>query len=123
MNNAIENASAVKFQAAVAAVKLSAVPVMSTDRSIARKEQAALCRKLFSKLGLKGASVTAPNYSMAQSVRVSLPKLDWDDNGPNNQANRAADDKVCQILAIAFPNHDNRSDYSTDYFDYKWSIR
>lgn len=121
------------------------VPVMATDRFIPRKEQAALARKLFKSLGLRGISVTTPNYSMASSVYVTLPELpredsDFEFNGHNYQneswsdmpndvpakaktaARNEASRKVGAILEIAFPNHDDRSDYQSDYFDSCWSI-
>lgn len=131
--------------AGLAGVNEAAIPVMSRDRSIPRKEQAALARKLFKQLGLKGISVTAPNYSMAQSVNVNLPRIPVQDSDfvcdgvdysnhsysdmpadcrarQISRANYAAEMKVGEILARAFPNHDDRSDSMTDYFDYCWSI-
>lgn len=39
-------------------------------RSATRKERAAMVRALFRDMGLKGISVTAPNYSMAQSIDI-----------------------------------------------------
>lgn len=120
--------SPLDFHQAVAKINLSKVSVMSTDRSISRKEQARLARKLFGALKLKGISVTAPNYSMAQSVDVRIPtgkamhfikRTDYIAAVANNQA----ENKIRQILAIAFPNHDDRSDTQTDYHNYKWSIR
>ena len=124
------------------AVKLDDVPVMSTDRCIPRKQQAALARQLLKQLGVKGVSITAPNYSMAQSVDVRLPDeprpsmagfeqyehstySDMPDNVPIKAAflrKRAAEKALEAILASAFPNHDSRSDTQTDYFDYCWSV-
>lgn len=129
-----------EFTKQVAAVDLAAVPVMSKDRCIPRKEQAKLARELFKSLGIKGISVTTPNCSMAQSVDVRLPRIDSDDPvhdhsaHPHNwkatadercpvcEARRNASEKVEKILLAAFPNHDNRSDSMTDYFDYCWSV-
>lgn len=127
--------------AQVAAVNLDAVPVMSTNRSLPRKEQAALARQLFKQLGIKGVSVTTPNYSMAQSVDVSLPHEPRPDmtgyeqyenfcysDMPNDVPVKAAElrrsaarDRLCHILTLAFPMHDDRSDTQSDYFDYCWS--
>ena len=126
-------------------VNLEKVPVMTRDRFIPRKEQARLCRELFKRLGIKGVSVTAPNYSMAQSVDVSLPGYMGDDSeyvfdGINyrgqcfsdmpdqvpakirNRTHWNAAKKVDEILLRAFPAHDDRSDLQSDYFNYKWSV-
>jgi len=122
------------LHAKVGGIDLSSVSVMSKDRHIPLKEQAAKTRELFKTLGLKGISVTTPNYSMASSVEVELPKRSdftvFKDGGfvdrPNDPAclaNTAAEKKVEAILAKAFPNHDDRSDIQTDYFDYCWSVR
>jgi len=121
------------FHAALFAVNIDKVPVMATDRCIPRKEQAALARKLLSKLGIKGVSITAPNYSMAQSVNVQMPRrTDYLDDRllmadlllrcPARTANTEARSKLLQILGAAFPNHDDRSDSQSDYFDYCWSV-
>jgi len=127
--------------------RLERVPVMSRERCIPRKEQARLARELFKCLGLKGISVTTPNYSMAQSVQVRIP---LELPGPNDHVcqvtgqsydyatysempltvpckarhvrQQAARECIEQILARAFPNHGDRSDYQTDHFDYCWSF-
>lgn len=124
-----------------------AIPVMSRDRHIPRVEQAKLARQLFRQLGLKGISVTTPNYSMAKVVEVRLPRVPEDGHdltkwphfhsaeccGPGKQHTEATRCPVCrehsaaelaveEILARAFPQHDNRSDSQTDYFDYCWSV-
>jgi len=92
-------------------VDLSNVPVMETDRHISLKRQAALTRELFKQLGLKGISVRAPDHANASSVYVVFPP-----------GNKEAYEKVKAILNVAFPNHDNRSDYASDYFDFCWSV-
>lgn len=126
-----EQKKARAFQAAVAAVDLLEVGVVSYDRSICRKEQARLARDLFKRLGLKGASITAPNYSMASTVDVQIPRLEGAagafgsaeyENDPIRRANCECDAKVKAILAAAFPNHNDRSRSIEDYFDAKWSI-
>ena len=137
-----EHEKAEQLQDALANVSETAIPVMSRDRCITRKQQAQLTRDLFKQLGLKGISVTAPNYSMASTVSISIPKLEihcpdyWPHGGPNVHGgappkdqrcptcreNRRIAEKVEEILARAFPNHDNRSDSQSDYFDYCWSI-
>jgi hypothetical protein len=116
----------------LAAIRLIDVPMMSMDRSIPRKEQARLARELFKTLGLKGISVTTPNYSMARTVHVDLPerqdvfersgKIDYADD-PARQANLEARQSIRLILLQAFPNHDDRSDTQSDHFDYCWSVR
>jgi hypothetical protein len=131
--------------AKLAAIRLENIPVMSRDRHIPRKEQAALARQLFKRLGLRGISVTTPRYSMAHSVDVRLPAegqhdpdkwphshRDW--CGPNgtghDEATRcpacrdraAAEKKLEALLLAAFPCHDDRSDSQTDYFDFRWTV-
>lgn len=131
--------------APIFAVNMACIPVMSTQRNIGRKEQAALTRKLFHQLGIKGVSVTAPNYSMAQSVDVRVPTIerqgddylfdgksyehdtysDMPDGVPAKAKQRAkyeAEKRIGEILDCAFPNHDDRSDSQSDHFDYCWSI-
>lgn len=127
-------------------VDLERVPVMTRDRHIPRKEQARLCRELFKRLGVKGVSVTCPNYSMAHSVDVDIDKnipirldafihngvdyrnevfSDMPDDVPAKQINQTkcnARQKMEAILLRAFPAHDDRSDLQSDYFDFKWSI-
>ena len=127
------------------AVKLDRVPIMSRDRSIPRKEQASLARFLFKKLRIQGLSVTTPRYSMANCVDVRVPELPRDaadylfegvdyhnysfSDMPEAVPARAkharrwqAIRKVDAILKLAFPNHDDRSDSQTDYFDNPWSV-
>lgn len=137
------------LKAALARVNEAAVPVMSRDRSLRRKDQAALTRKLFRELGLSGISVTAPSYSMAHSVDVKLPRFhghqrdkwphdhaaccglgghppaaehDEADRCPACRDDAALSLAVEEVLARAFPNHDDRSESQSDYFDFKWSM-
>lgn len=137
--------NAAETYAQIAAVNEAAIQVVCRDRMIPRKEQAALARKLFKSLGIKGVSVTAPNYSMAQVVNVTLPRIETSDadfllDGTNyrnhcwsdmpievpakqkNAARWTAERKIDEILARAFPQHDDRSDSQTDYFDSCWSV-
>ena len=119
------------------AADLEKVKVISTDRHLPRKQQAALARQLFKALGIKGVSVTTPNYSMAQAVDVrikadapqaetfgcTLRELPADH--PVRvfyETKNAARLKLQEILARAFPCHDDRSELQTDYFDYCWSV-
>lgn len=129
----------------LAAVNEGRIPVVCRDRGIARKEQAALARKLFKSLGVKGLSITTPNYSMAQSVDVTVPRIettaedfrfggvdyqnetyaDMPEGVPAKQKHLAhwkAIEKVQEILARAFPQHDDRSESISDYFDFCWSV-
>ncbi len=126
-----EQEKALALHIALSKVDLSDISILNNERHISRKEQALLARQLFASLGLKGISVTAPNYSMAQSVDVRLPKREdyaMTDSGfvvdgdVAASANNEATAKVRQILNAAFPSHDDRSDSQTDYFDYCWSL-
>jgi hypothetical protein len=99
------------FAVALDAVNLDKVPVVSTDRSIERKEQARLARQPFRRLGLGGVSFTAPRYSMAQGVDVKLPAPSGDARG-----------KVLTILARAFPCHEDRGDSVSNHLDYCWFV-
>ena len=124
---------ALALHARLPQIDITEIPVMTMERHIPRKQQAALARELFRRLGLKGISVTAPNYSMAQTVDVHQPRRrDYvlDGHGmvkdyatdPAAQANEAARTRLEAILLAAFPQHDNRSDRMTDHFDSKWSL-
>lgn len=87
------------------------VPTIKMERRPGRKVLAKAARALFKHLGLrKRVSVTAPRYSMAQSVDVVV-------KGTSHDA-RAIEG----ILAKAFPNQHDRSELQSDHFDYCWSI-
>lgn len=127
------NAEAYAFHAAIAKVDMAGVKVVCTDRLHDRKEVAKLVRKLFKSLGLPHVSVTTPRYSMASGVDVLMPaRSDYTHRHPDGsvdfpsdpaaQDNQNAEDVIASILAIAFPNHDDRSDSMTDYFDSRWHI-
>lgn len=127
--SATEDAKA--FHEALADVDLARVPPVVWERNIPRKLQAKLARQVFLRLGLrKWINVTTPNYSMASSVDVRLVKRRdnvgadgfYDMESEGSVANRAAAEKIEQILLKAFPNSNDRSEYGTDYYDYKWSI-
>jgi hypothetical protein len=95
-----------------------------------RKAQAKLARELFRELKLKGISVRTPNYSMASTVEVSLPRrrdheLEDGFMVPGcaaATANSTAATRVHAILLAAFPRHDDRSDIMSDYHDRCWSV-
>ena len=114
-----------------AALQLDILPRGEIRRE-ARKEIAKRIRKLLKDLGIKGVSVTAPNYSMAQSVDVQLPSAEGIAHN-HHISGRIDDCAICaikreaqegieKVILAAYPDLDNRSDYSTDYFDYKLSI-
>jgi hypothetical protein len=108
------------------------------NRQDSRKQIAADIRALLSRLKLKGISVTAPNYSMAQSVRINLPTVPNDYTGCDNRENDFREHRVntCRhchlqerarrrleaIILAAYPALDNRSDSMTDHFDYRLSV-
>jgi hypothetical protein len=98
-----------------------------------RTTRAAAVRKLFRDMGLKGISVTAPNYSMAQSIDIKTPRNEpeptvKDEHGYDNYhseylaARNAALAKVEAIVVAAFPDLNDRSEYMTDYYDFCLSI-
>jgi len=98
-----------------------------------RKVWAAEVRKLFRDLGLRGISVTAPTYSMAHSIDITLPSSDpeptvigEDGHLTHHPAYRAQKNaclaRIGEIVVAAFPDLDDRSDYTTDYYDFCLSI-
>jgi hypothetical protein len=108
------------------------------NRQNSRKQIASDIRALLARLKLKGISVTSPNYSMAQSVRISLPTVPNDYSGCDNRENDFREHYVynCRhchlkerarrrleaIILAAYPALDNRSDSVTDHFDYRLSV-
>jgi hypothetical protein len=104
-----------------------------TLRRAERKVIAAEVRKLFREMGLKGISVTAPNYSMARSIDVRTPRNEpepivkdedgFDAHHPDYRAARNAGlRRIEAIILAAFPDLDDRSDSMTDHYDYRLSI-
>lgn len=97
-----------------------------------RKEIAANIRALLRRLKIKGISVTAPNYSMAQSVEIRLPEASEHDRRQETGHDYAtcpicierheASKYLEKIILAAFPDLDNRSDSQSDYFNYRLSI-
>jgi hypothetical protein len=101
-----------------------------------RKEVAAAVRALLKRLGIKGVSVTTPNYSMAMGIQVRIPDRpeDWqDDLHPHRpgdhtdcwrcQLAKAARVRLELLILAAFPDLDDRSDYSTNYYDAYLSVQ
>ena len=131
-----------ELYAAIHAVDIAALPEMSTDRCIPRKEQAALCRQLLKRLGIKGVSVTVPMHANAQAVEVRIPYEEhpgwlgfeqWENASYGDMPDDvpakarmlrqwAAREKLSKVLLAAFPAHNDRSDLQSDYFDYCWSV-
>ena len=119
-------------------------------RPLYRKEWAAQVRKLFRDMQLTGISVTAPSYSMAQSIDIRLPRDPYAENGPHDLKHQAIDrgvrfnseqwngyanngceycrqewqahKRIKEIVLAAFPDLDDRSDSMSDHFDYCLSI-
>lgn len=127
-----EQEKAIALHKRLSEIDIATVPVMSLDRGISRKDQAKLARELFRQLGLRDISVTAPNYSMAQSVDVSIPKrrdyvFDYHGFVVHGDAaatmNKESRKSILAILLQAFPNHVDRSDIQLDHFDSKWSVK
>jgi hypothetical protein len=127
------HAQALKLWELLKEVNELRIPVMARDRYIPRKEQARLARELFKRLGLKGLGARVTRGFNCSTVHIKVPRLqhspeehktNWRDTG-NCQAckfDRYARDKLDEILARAFPQHDDRSDSQSDYFDFKWFI-
>lgn len=139
------NIDAVALQDDIVSINPDNVPVVSQLR-LDRRELAPLVRKLFKTLGLKGISVTLSSYSMARTVQIRIPRpivrgedyldsagksytdvsfIDMPDDVPAKLRNRRdfyVKSCMLDILDQAFPGCRDRSDYKTDYFDYKFSI-
>ena len=111
-------------------------------RQLERKEIAAKVRGLLKSLGIKGMSVTAPSYSMAQTIHISFPRCGRNEHEPVHfrleaeerakggpyrgmalvcpfcRVEREARDRLETLILAAFPDLDDRSDLQSDYFDY-----
>lgn len=104
-----------------------------------RKTWAKEVRKLFKEMNLTGISVTTPSYSMASTIDISLPAVTdctyetltteqkYHCDGhlqfcPACKERWNAHEKIKEILAEAFPDLDDRSEYISDYFDNCFSI-
>lgn len=106
--------------------------VRADMRQHPRKERAAAIRALFKRLGIKGVSVTAPNYAHAKTVNVDIKRLE--DQPTQRVGNASVPHKKCReaeidvarkleaIILSAFPDLDDRSDPQSDYYDYCISI-
>ena len=128
---------------AIEALDLATVTPFLLARHAPRKAQAEAVRALFKRHGLKQISVTVPTYSMAQGVNVRIPHAEFspeehaewrtaydrdeDTNttttlGRTRTREHEAAKKVKALLSLAFPNHDDRSDLQSDYFNYCWMV-
>lgn len=123
----------------LAAIEEAPTPLVrdSKMRCKSRKEWAVAVRALFKDLGIPHVSVTAPVYSMAQSIRISIPSTShayhrgyepnrYDPNSyrncPRCSRRHAAENRLERLILAAYPDLNNRSDSMTDYFDYCLSI-
>lgn len=124
-----EHEKALALEAAMAAVQEGKVSVVCRNRSVPRREQAALTRKLFRDLGIVGISVTAPTHAHCKSVYLTLPKRDDHTHSKSSGGCKACEAlgvvrrKLEEILARAFPRHDDRSTDGDDYDDSCWTFR
>lgn len=122
------------YERAVFAVDLDAVrPRTELARHCGSAELSAAVRGLLKELGIQGVTVTTERrvYNGATQLRVPA-RCDADTymaltNGtrvywhPSAARNRRAEDRLDSILARAFPNHDDRSESQSDYFNYCYS--
>lgn len=113
-------------------------------RHQSRKEWAQAVRKLLKDMKLTEISVTTPNYSMAQSISIELPR-DVEAHNPVHEAaeiesrkeaeyrgmvhycpfckqRQGAHEAITAIILSAFPDLCDRSDTYSDHFDYCLSI-
>jgi hypothetical protein len=109
----------------MARLDVSDVPVMTRDRDISRKHQAALLRQLLRQLRVPHVSVTTPSYSGAYSVHVTLPR--WPYQSRPGVADNSEEDihQFEELLTVAFPEHvDRPGDPGHDYYPPpKWDIQ
>lgn len=127
-----DHLTALELHETLAKIDLLKVPVQRIPRAFPRKDRAALLRRLFKTLAITGVGVTTPTYSMARTVDIKIPRrcdhVLLEDDGslsrddPARVANYRAEQKIEAILLVAFPNHDDRSDSSSDYFDDCWHV-
>lgn len=109
------------------------IPIKTTNRGCGQKTQARLARELFRELAIPHVSVTCATGSFCFWVNVEFPAprlaehvcfalgVDWPPL-PTKALETWAESVIYQILARAFPNHDDRSDSMTDYYDDPWRV-
>lgn len=93
------------------------IPLMSRDRGIPLKTQASMARELCKKLGIKGVGARMAIGANCFYVIIRYPKSE------QLSENQYIHTQLEEILSRAFPNHDDRSDVMTDYFNTSWIIR
>lgn len=110
-------------------LKTKKVPTFVVQRNSDRKEFAKIVRGLFKKLGIKKASVTTPNYSMATAIDIDVPvyyeetfNSDYSRTDDSAQRYRDLYQGLSKIMDEAFPTKRDRSDSMTDYFDFKFML-
>lgn len=104
-------------------VTLRDISPISYERNGNRVARAREVRKFFKELGIKGCSVTAPNYSMASTIEIRSPRFQYVPENPTlNSRNTRIRTLLETVLIAAYPNTQNRSDSMTDYYDSCWSI-
>ena len=115
-------------------------------RAQGRKAWASEVRHLLKELKITGISVTAPNYSMASSITIRLPRNEWEgkhkathdeievhERGkdcwlgfgtycPFCKRERQVKDRLETIILAAYPDLADRSDLQSDYFDSCFTI-
>ena len=97
-------------------LSMTSLPVVCRDRRIGMKKQAQLARELFKTLSLKGIRVRMATGSMCFMVDVIAPR------SHDSTVNRQVREHLEELLARTFPQHDDRSDWMSDYYDFRWSF-
>lgn len=95
-------------------------------RDNTRKDWAKAVRVLYKTLGVKGVSVTAPNYSMASSIHIQISVDDGHEHTGGVEYTNClickrygkAKAKLEALVLAAYPDLDDRSDSMTDYFNF-----
>jgi hypothetical protein len=86
----------------ILAIEMPAV-VNPDFRKESRKAWAAGIRTLFKQIGLKGISVTAPRYSMAQAIDIRLPRDINCAKRDELDRRRRAKEHLTRIVLAAYP--------------------
>lgn len=112
-----------------AAIEAAPTPVIRDAlRSKGRRARAQAIRALLKDLRIPAVSVTAPSYSMAQSIDIALPRVSHEHCGteyrdcPRCQRRYVARERLEKLILAAYPDLNDRSDLMTDHFDYCLSI-